>query len=372
MLRGMRLSSFRALAIAGCLLALCGTAAVAQQSSPLAIAEPTAPSESAPVIAVQIEPPPLSTAPIAGSPGPLGVQSVADKPIVAEVLTENHQSLKGGNRITRSSTSVIYRDAQGRVRRESQLLLPGLPAGVAAKFITIIDRGLGCGWVLDPQAMTAHRYRIGGASYVARLNAQGSGAQLLPVPPDAKQPPDSGASATAVAGAESRRWRRSHEFSTQPLGLAPETPERMNSAPADGQSAPAQVNHNAASATKRFDQPLAASAVRTESLGEQMILGFRAHGTRVITTVPAGQIGNESPIDIVSELWFSPELELVMRSLHRDPWGGEFVTMVTKVRRRNQPADLFKVPAQYTMIDADTENERHVLEGRGNNIAGGW
>jgi hypothetical protein len=122
----------------------------------------------------------------------------------------------------------------------------------------------------------------------------------------------------------------------------------------------------------RIDQPFLAAPnpVRTENLGEELILGFRAHGTRIITTLPAGEIGNDRPIDIVSEQWFSPDLELVMRSMHRDPWGGEFTTTVTKISRGEQPAWLFEVPSQYKIIDAASEGERHVLDSHGNHTAG--
>jgi hypothetical protein len=122
----------------------------------------------------------------------------------------------------------------------------------------------------------------------------------------------------------------------------------------------------------RIDQPFLAAPnpVRTENLGEQIILGFRARGTRVITTLPAGQIGNDRPIDIVSEQWFSPELEIVMRSMHRDPWAGEFTTTVTRVSRGDQSAALFEVPERYRVIDAAREGEHHVLDGHGNHSPG--
>ena len=110
--------------------------------------------------------------------------------------------------------------------------------------------------------------------------------------------------------------------------------------------------------------------VRTENLGDQTILGFHTRGTRVITTLPAGQIGNDLPIDIISEQWFSPELELVMRSMHRDPWAGEFTTTVIRISRGEQPASLFEVPERYKVIDAASEGEHHVLDGHGTHSPG--
>jgi len=302
-----------------------------------------------------------------GVAGPLGAQAVAGKPISAEFVTEHHQSFTDGNSISHSTTSVIFRDAAGRIRRESQLSVPGLPASAAAAtFITIVDHGLGYGWVLDPQEMVAHRYDLNGSgpSYVARLSAQGSGSRLLS--PDTKPGSDA-----APAAAESSRWRL-HRLPPLQDSAAPGA---MSSAATPGQlgSNPKNEESGFASApTMRIDQPFLAAPnpVRTENLGEQLILGYRTHGTRVITTLPPGEIGNDRPIDIVSEQWFSPDLDLVMRSMHRDPWGGDFTTTVTKISRSDQPAWLFKVPSQYKIIDSTNEAEHHVVNSRGGQAPG--
>jgi hypothetical protein len=307
---------------------------------------------------VQIAPPPISSA-MLGVSSPLGAQAASGKPIYAEFTTAHHQSFTDGNRISRSTFSCIYRDAQGRIRRESQLSVPGLPAGIAAAtFITIVDHQLGFGYVLNPQEMVAHRYDLNaaGSSYVARLNTQAAGSALLP--PDAKPAAVAANSATPAASAASQ-WRM-HAFS--PRNIHPAM---------DGVPGAEEAGYTSAP-TMRIDQPFLAAPnpVRTENLGEQMILGFRAHGTRVITTLPAGQIGNDRPIDIVSEQWFSPDLEVVMRSMHEDPWAGEFTTTITKVSRGDQAASLFEVPSAYKIIDAASENEHHVLDGHGSHTPG--
>jgi len=43
--------------------------------------------------------------------------------------------------------------------------------------------------------------------------------------------------------------------------------------------------------------------VNREDLGTQVVEGVVATGTRNTTTIPAGTIGNEQPILIVSEQW---------------------------------------------------------------------
>ena len=296
-----------------------------------------------------------------GVAGPLGAKAAEGKPLLAEFVTEHHQDFADGNSIARTTSSTIYRDAQGRIRRESQLSVPGLPSGIAsAKFITIVDRRLGCGWVLNPQEMVAHRYLLGQPSYVARLNAQGGGHLLV-------RDPKTGATHAETAGA--RHWHP-HTFppsvrlSQDSIG----SPAAMSaySTGAIAGNAGARPEEARSAGSMRIDQPFLAAPnpVRTENLGEEMILGYRAHGKRVITTLPAGEIGNDRSIDIISEQWYSPELELVMRSMHRDPWAGEFTTTVTRIRRGEQAANLFTVPSKYKMTDADSEGAHHVLDGR--------
>ena len=64
-------------------------------------------------------------------------------------------------------------------------------------------------------------------------------------------------------------------------------------------------------------------------------------------TIPAGQIGNEKPIVMTSERWFSPELFIVMYAKTSDPRAGETIYRVTNVKRGEPSAELFKVPADY-------------------------
>jgi hypothetical protein len=341
------------------------SAAASVEAPPASSPSASVPEESLPPITVQIEPPPISiSSSMIGVAGPLGAKATEGKPLLAEFATEHHQDFADGNSIARTTSSTIYRDAQGRIRRESQLSVPGLPSGIAfAKFITIVDRRLGCRWVLNPQEMVAHRYLLAQPSYVARLNAQGGGHLLTR---DAK---------TGVV----RHWHP-HSFPpsvhlSQQDSMASPAAMSADSAEASAGTAGARPEEarSAGPASMRIDQPFLAAPnpVRTENLGEEMILGYRAHGKRVITTLPAGEIGNDRSIDIVSEQWYSPELELVMRSMHRDPWAGEFTTTVVRIRRGEQAANLFTVPSKYKTIDAESEGAR-VLEGSRENGSVPW
>ena len=87
---------------------------------------------------------------------------------------------------------------------------------------------------------------------------------------------------------------------------------------------------------------------KTENLGKQMMEGVSVEGTRTTVTIAAGQIGNERPIDIVSERWYSPDLQMVIMSKHSDPRMGETVFTVSNISRTNPDASLFQVPPAYT------------------------
>src|SRR5216684_3067724 len=58
----------------------------------------------------------------AGAPGRI----VKNAPYAADVVTESTQTLPDGNRIRQSSTVKVYRDSEGRTRREQSPNMNGL------------------------------------------------------------------------------------------------------------------------------------------------------------------------------------------------------------------------------------------------------
>ena len=86
---------------------------------------------------------------------------------------------------------------------------------------------------------------------------------------------------------------------------------------------------------------------KTESLGKQVIEGVEAEGVRSVITIPEGRIGNDRPIEIVSERWDSPELQTVVLSKHNDPRFGETVYRLTNINRAEPAQTLFEIPADY-------------------------
>jgi len=92
-----------------------------------------------------------------------------------------------------------------------------------------------------------------------------------------------------------------------------------------------------------------AGDVATTSLGTQTINGVQAQGTRYTRTIPAGQIGNEKPIVITTERWYSPQLQTYVMTKTTDPIRGDSVRELTNIRLGEPAASLFQVPPGYTI-----------------------
>jgi hypothetical protein len=93
----------------------------------------------------------------------------------------------------------------------------------------------------------------------------------------------------------------------------------------------------------------ASGLLKKESLGSQTVNGVLAEGTRITKTIPAGKIGNDRAIQIVSERWYSPDLQIVVKSTHSDPQTGTTTYQVTNIQKAEPAATLFAVPADYTV-----------------------
>ena len=92
-------------------------------------------------------------------------------------------------------------------------------------------------------------------------------------------------------------------------------------------------------------------APKTESLGKRTIAGVAVEGTRETIAIPAGAFGNEKAVEIVSEKWYSPELEIVVEARRRDPLHGDSTYAATAITRGEPDASLFEVPAGYSVED---------------------
>jgi hypothetical protein len=104
--------------------------------------------------------------------------------------------------------------------------------------------------------------------------------------------------------------------------------------------------------------PAARSGEKTESLGTKTIDGVKVEGTRITFEIPAGHLGNDKPIEVVTENWFSPELGVMVMSRHIDPIAGEHVFRLTNIKLGEPSADLFTVPQGYK-LETDPDRRPH-------------
>jgi hypothetical protein len=88
-----------------------------------------------------------------------------------------------------------------------------------------------------------------------------------------------------------------------------------------------------------------------EDLGSQTMEGVLVNGVRTTRTIPAGEIGNDKPISIVTEVWTSPDLKTIVYSKRTDPRMGEQTFQLTNIVRSEPDASLFTVPADFKIVD---------------------
>lgn len=82
----------------------------------------------------------------------------------------------------------------------------------------------------------------------------------------------------------------------------------------------------------------------TEDLGDQIVNGVMARGTRSTITIPVGQIGNDREIKVISERWFSSDLGVLIKSTNNDPRFGETTYELTDILQGAQDPTLFQSP----------------------------
>ena len=86
-----------------------------------------------------------------------------------------------------------------------------------------------------------------------------------------------------------------------------------------------------------------------EKLGAQNMEGVTATGTRFTHSIPAGQLGNDQPLQVVTERWYSPEIHLTVFLKRSDPMTGTKILKVTEIRREEPEPSMFNVPPDYAV-----------------------
>jgi hypothetical protein len=88
-----------------------------------------------------------------------------------------------------------------------------------------------------------------------------------------------------------------------------------------------------------------------DSLGQQSIGDLTATGTRETITVSAGTFGNDRPLTLTREFWYSPDLKTNLAVTRSDPRLGTFDIHLNVQSRTDPSPDLFTIPADYTIQD---------------------
>jgi hypothetical protein len=239
--------------------------------------------------------------------GPVGVAlqkasaaPVQGAPYSATITNESVQTLADGNRIVESSTGTTVRDSQGRTRQDA----PSLPpiANMSPANVPHLV------FIQDPVART---------SYTLNLTEKTAfkGPSTMPLT----------TMAAAGGGGVAMRIRGA---SVQVSGGLSQT-----------------VSISRVSVSDESGK------VQTEDLGSQTMEGVMVTGTRTTSTIPAGQIGNDKPINIVTEVWTSPELKTVVYSKRSDPRMGDQTYQLTNIVRAEPDPALFTVPSDFKIVE---------------------
>ena len=245
------------------------------------------------------------------------------RPYSAEATTEFVQVLGDGNRIARKATVRIYRDGEGRTRREE------LGTDGQVKSISIYDPVAHVSYVLDPVR------RVATKASLRVVFPQGRG--RIPSPEQAEK-------MTAERNAAE----------TVPGRVALVAPVEAPGQAASDSLLKIQAEVVARSGGRGVLQPAMRGGgdAKSEPLGQKMLDGVLAEGSRTTTVIPAGAIGNERAITVVTEQWFSPDLEILLMTKHSDPRGGESTYTVSNITRGEPGAGLFDVPSDYTIRES--------------------
>jgi hypothetical protein len=248
---------------------------------------------------------------------------VKGAPYSAEAVTEIVQVLGDGNRIVKKTSASVYRDGDGRTRRDQTLgsIGPFAAAGDPPQTFFINDPVAGVNYVLDPRSRTARKL-----SLTTVGGGPGEGATVIGLPP---------------------RKRVKVRDRDDDFVVAVPAPPPHGSAGVHVSAPPPPPLPGGIGQTFHYSSK--SENVQKESLGERQIEGVRAEGTRSTLTIPAGEIGNEQPINVVSERWYSPELQVVVMTKHTDPRFGETTYRLTNINRSEPARTLFEVPSDYTV-----------------------
>lgn len=235
--------------------------------------------------------------------------AVHGAPYSATITNESVQTLADGNRIIQNNSGTTARDSEGRTRQDAALPPIGnLSAADAPHIVFIMDPVAQISYTLNLTDKTAQKLTTPSAAVVGGGGTVGTGPVI-----STKAFFGQSAGVSAAGG---------------PLP-APPPPMFIQKTMIAGDDSEATM----------------------EDLGTQTMEGVQVTGVRTTRTIPAGEIGNEKPIVIVTEVWTSPDLKAVVYSKRSDPRMGEQTFKLTNITRAEPDASLFTVPADFKVAD---------------------
>ncbi|HJQ25446.1 MAG TPA: hypothetical protein VKA60_16115 [Blastocatellia bacterium] len=259
--------------------------------------------------------------------------AVKGQPYSAQAVTESIQTLADGNRIVRRTTANLYRDGEGRTRHDQTVgdMAPYATAvGEPSQVTMIYDPVAGAHYMLDARSKTARKMTF------ITLKDKVDGKDVVTVQ-----------TAPVIVGSE------------QAAEGAVRTHVEVHAA---GEPVPLEAKKWALAAGGANTFNLKVREPKIEQLGKQTIEGVEAEGRRATITIPAGEIGNEQPINIIDETWYSPELKVTVMTRHSDPRMGETVYKLTNINRAEPARSLFEVPSEYTIKETVEPKMKMLLE----------
>jgi hypothetical protein len=275
---------------------------------------------------------------------------VKGAPYSAEVVTESNQKLADGNVITHRKVSRVYRDGEGRTRQESvrdgklrsvyisdpvakanYTLLPDSKIALTTpRFETRIERS----------APRAERERERTSERVER-DAQGDRRITVRTIEDRDGGPGVREEVRVQVVRMGDGTSKEIVVPVPPVPPRPLVPGAAPVPPVPPLPPMPGVN------TLRFESTSHLGKGATTNLGAKDFDGVKAEGKSTVWTIPAGQIGNRNPINVTSESWYSPDLQVTVYSRHDDPRTGESIYRLAAIKRAEPQPDLFKVPEDY-------------------------
>jgi hypothetical protein len=270
--------------------------------------------------------------------------TVTGAPYSATITNESVQTLADGTRISQSSSGSVARDAQGRTRQDTPLPKIGnLSAENAPHLVIIMDPVAQVSYTLNLTDKTAQKMPMppGGGPIAIGAMASGGGAS-------------SSVSGAFTTGGAMIAGGDGPVTVSGPMAPPPPPPPGGGDAlylqsgsavpPSPGVPPPTMFIQK----TLIVPDP---SETKTEDLGSQTMEGLLVNGTRTTRTIPAGEIGNDRPLSIVTEVWTSPDLKTIISSKRSDPRMGEQTFQLSNITRAEPDASLFTVPPDFKVVE---------------------